>query len=296
MDGNGRNESSIPIQNNDLTSPEDAIAPKSVFSDSANPEQTIPRSSEPTLSKIQTCHEDGNNSRGQEELQTQYPNSGIGSDILPGSAAGRSPAYNKPEHLHSKTWDGVGTRQADLTVERDKGEPTSLIQRNVLQGDEGRYATKKLLARYIPEADPEDERALSRIWSSKRSTVLGFQQFLAYLTAAVTISVMVWAIKSYPPSPGGIGTIFAGSCSTVQTADTLLHLGLNNLSTLFLGTGNFCLQLLAAPSVREVRTAHKKGKSLDIGVPSIRNLWYVKRTRVALWLAIGFTSSVLHLL
>ena len=159
-----------------------------------------------------------------------------------------------------------------------------------------RFATRKILSPYSPEADPENERAQSfRVWKSKLSTMLAYQQIMAYTIAATSLGVLVWLTKQFPPA-GGKGTVFTGNCSTVDAANTALHLGLNILSTLFLGAANFCLRLLMAPSLSETRDAHRSGHSLDIGVPSVRNLWYIDYKRKILRVALGFASSILHLL
>ncbi|KAK8010178.1 hypothetical protein PG990_009143 [Apiospora arundinis] len=56
------------------------------------------------------------------------------------------------------------------------------------------------------------------------------------------------------------------------------------------------MQILAAPTREEIDRAHAKNLSLELGVPSIKNLRYIKRTRFGLWLFIGLWSTVLHLI
>lgn len=51
-----------------------------------------------------------------------------------------------------------------------------------------------------------------------------------------------------------------------------IHLLLNVLSSLFLGAGNYCMQILVAPTGAEVQLAHKSGIYFDIGIHSIYNL------------------------
>ncbi|UKZ52632.1 hypothetical protein TrVGV298_006413, partial [Trichoderma virens] len=67
------------------------------------------------------------------------------------------------------------------------------------------------------------------------------------------------------------------------------------ISTFFLGAGNFCMQILVAPSRKEIDKAHSKGISLEIGVPSIKNLPHIRRRRRVLWGLLGLMSSLLHL-
>ena len=106
---------------------------------------------------------------------------------------------------------------------------------------------------------------------------------------------MCFAItKSNPPN--GIGTIFEGSCETVKNLDTWLHVILNGLATALVGASNYNMQCLASPNRAEVDEAHSKGKWLDIGVPSVRNLRHIALKRTLLWALLAASSVPLHLL
>jgi len=94
----------------------------------------------------------------------------------------------------------------------------------------------------------------------------------------------------------GIGTLYLGSCDKSKTIGLWLHLVINALSTLLLSGSNYTQQCLVAPSRSEIDAAHAKGRWMDIGVPSIRNLFKIKLERTLLWIFIGLTSIPLHLL
>ena len=94
----------------------------------------------------------------------------------------------------------------------------------------------------------------------------------------------------------GIGTLYSGSCEKSRTIGLWLHLGINALSTVLLSGSNYTQQCLAAPTRSEIDTAHARIRWMDIGVPSIRNLFRIKAERTLLWIAIGITSIPLHLL
>ena len=94
----------------------------------------------------------------------------------------------------------------------------------------------------------------------------------------------------------GIGTLYSGSCDKSKTIGLWLHLGINALSTVLLSGSNYTQQCLTAPTRSEVDAAHAKRQWMDIGVPSVRNLFWIKLERRILWFAIGFTSIPLHLL
>ena len=95
---------------------------------------------------------------------------------------------------------------------------------------------------------------------------------------------------------GRIGTFYSGSCDKSKTIGLWLHLGINGLSTLLLSGSNYTQQCLSAPTRSEIDAAHAKREWMDIGVPSVRNLFKIKPERTLLWIAIGVMSIPLHLL
>ena len=94
----------------------------------------------------------------------------------------------------------------------------------------------------------------------------------------------------------GTGILYSGSCAKTETIGLWLHLGINVLSTLLLSGSNYTQQCLAAPTRSEIDAAHARRRWMDIGVPSVRNLFRIKAERALLWVAIGITSVPLHLL
>ncbi|KAK5052655.1 hypothetical protein LTR84_002520 [Exophiala bonariae] len=109
------------------------------------------------------------------------------------------------------------------------------------------------------------------------------------------VVLMVIALTKYE-SHEGIGTLYTGDCDLVKHWDTGLHVLINVLSTTLLAASNFTMQCLRSPTRTEVDYAHARGRSLAIGVPSIRNLAYMKRRKALLWAALAFSSLPLHLL
>lgn len=181
--------------------------------------------------------------------------------------------------------DGGASRMPLLTEDGD--EPS---------GELYPFATVKRLSRYIPELDPESERAQTlRVKMSKRSTMLRIQLAVAFAVVVTNFAVLIWALKSYPPDSSGLGTFYFGDCSQVSNANTGLHVALNIISSLFLAAANYCMQILVSPSRLEVLRAHSKGTSLVIGVQNITNLAFIDPQRRYLWLLLGFLSVVLHL-
>ena len=120
----------------------------------------------------------------------------------------------------------------------------------------------------------------------------------AVLTAVVLSINLVFllvGVTRFAPSYG-IGTIYTGNCASVKRWDTALHLLINVLATAVLASSNFAMQCLSSPTRSEVDRAHGKKVSLDIGLASIKNLFYVDWKKGALWSALMLTTLPLHLL
>lgn len=93
-----------------------------------------------------------------------------------------------------------------------------------------------------------------------------------------------------------ISTIRKGDCADIEHIQLDVHLIIDIVSTLLLGASNYCMQCLSAPTRSDVNGAHQVGSWLDIGVPSIKNFWYLRRRKLVLWLVLGLSSVPLHLL
>ncbi|KAI9718441.1 MAG: hypothetical protein M1812_004162 [Candelaria pacifica] len=151
-------------------------------------------------------------------------------------------------------------------------------------------------APWFNEADPKHPRAKTwRTRWSNRTTALRVQQTLTALVFVINFTGMVWAWCAFG-TINYIGTVYQGDCKKTKQYNTWVHFLINALSTILLGSSNFCMQLLVAPTRRDIDHTHSSGGSLDIGVPSIRNLWKIERSRMVVWLLLGFSSGVLHLL
>lgn len=117
---------------------------------------------------------------------------------------------------------------------------------------------------------------------------------IAALSLIINIAVVAWLGSRNDGL--GVVEIFNGDCGKVQTMDIWVHLAINVISTLLLGGSNYCMQCLSAPTRLDIDRAHARGKWLDIGVPSARNLFAIPRYKALLWLILGLTSVPLHLM
>ncbi|PUU76467.1 hypothetical protein B9Z19DRAFT_1194727 [Tuber borchii] len=168
------------------------------------------------------------------------------------------------------------------------------------QGGGSKYSSIELLP-LDSEFTREQRNSLSPLWKSVWYT--GWHTgVLACATSVVVVLLINVSLTIYAATnpkykmERGIGILYSGSCDTSRTIGLLLHLGINVLSTLLLSGSNYTQQCLAAPTRSEIDAAHARRRWMDIGVPSIRNLFRIKAERTFLWIAIGITSIPLHLL
>ena len=99
------------------------------------------------------------------------------------------------------------------------------------------------------------------------------------------------------PTADWIGVIpVNGGCNAVKSWDSRLHLVLNVLGTALIGASNYNMQCLTSPTRLDVDAAHKKGKWLEIGIPSTKNLRFVAPRQVILWWCLILSTLPLHIL
>lgn len=149
-----------------------------------------------------------------------------------------------------------------------------------------------------PPPSGSQRRFKLRKWFSFSGWRVGMS-FCIAATAAVFVTNLgatIGLMTAHGTEGNGVGTITEGQCSRMKNISLWLHLAINILGTVLLAASNYCMQILSAPTRAEVDKAHRKGKWLDIGVPSIRNLFEINKRRACLWLFLGLSSIPIHLL
>lgn len=76
--------------------------------------------------------------------------------------------------------------------------------------------------------------------------------------------------------------IFSGSCATAERIDFGVHALVDVFAAVLLAGGNYVFQVLSSPTRGEVDAAHARKKWLDVGIPSVRNLAHVAKSRAVL--------------
>lgn len=120
------------------------------------------------------------------------------------------------------------------------------------------------------------------------------------LTSICGISLLVCLLVSLSKhNTGSLSAstiIFEGSCDDSRNLNIALHLLINVVSTAVLASSNFFMQVLNSPTRLEIDKAHSSLKSLDIGIPSIKNIRFLSGFKLLCWLVLFVTSIPIHLL
>ena len=118
---------------------------------------------------------------------------------------------------------------------------------------------------------------------------------LSFVALIVNISVYAWLFRTYK-AESGTASIKRGPCGMIRNANTGIHAALNVVSTLILGASTYAMQGMTAPTRKEVDAAHSKGKWVEIGTQSLRNLLYIRKRNAWVWALLSITGLPFHLL
>ncbi|KAH7115539.1 hypothetical protein EDB81DRAFT_286349 [Dactylonectria macrodidyma] len=136
------------------------------------------------------------------------------------------------------------------------------------------------------------------IFSSGWKSGLLFGASSCLLVFAINLGVTIWSttLPEGDADENHIRRILKeGSCSEIRKYNVALHLAINVFSSILLAASNYCMQCLSAPTRADIDKAHFRGKWMDIGIPSLRNLVDVPRKRAVLWGLLVLSSVPLHL-
>ena len=168
----------------------------------------------------------------------------------------------------------------------------------------GRQSLRRKLLRSGPanlSDDPSEDGIDSNPTIAQRYT--GWRAGTLVCCYAVLICIIVeavlliWAAKT---SVGGAGSglLYEGNCGKVRNMAIWLLLPLNIAATVLIGTGNYVMQVMAAPDRGEIDLAHSFAKTIAVGGIRFRDLrsgrgGYLRRST---WWILGISSLPIHLL
>jgi uncharacterized protein DUF6536 len=153
----------------------------------------------------------------------------------------------------------------------------------------------------IDKQNKEATSLIQRLLTVIRTRLIGWRFGVTGWVVAVIVTLFINIglsifVGYHRGFDNGIGTLLQGECSKISAYNIGAHLIINVLSTILLSGSNYCMQCLSAPTRREINNAHKRGITLDIGIPSLRNLRAIDRWKVLMWILLGISSLPLHLL
>ncbi|KAH7336430.1 hypothetical protein BKA65DRAFT_538551 [Rhexocercosporidium sp. MPI-PUGE-AT-0058] len=120
---------------------------------------------------------------------------------------------------------------------------------------------------------------------------------LAISILAVNLSVTIWLTgRALSSSITDSVLVYEGSCQGSERLSFWVHLAINILSSLLLGSSNYAIQVLCAPTRAEVDRAHGKKEWLDIGLWSFRNWKTIGSGRKVICVLLLLSSVPLHLI
>ena len=119
--------------------------------------------------------------------------------------------------------------------------------------------------------------------------------FASCFVFLINLILLLVAAVRYEGFQDGIATLARGG-QNIARISTAYHVLVNILSTVLLSSSSYTMQILSSPTRPEVDAAHSRGKWLDIGLLSTRNLRHINRKRPGLWFILAASSIPLHLL
>lgn len=108
--------------------------------------------------------------------------------------------------------------------------------------------------------------------------------------------ILTVVVAAKQKTSDGTAYIQDGDCDETKRLDIGLHLLINLFSTLLLGASNYSMQCLCAPTRQDIDKAHQQKKWIDIGVPSVRNVFRISWPRKLLWILLFLASVPVHLM
>lgn len=122
-----------------------------------------------------------------------------------------------------------------------------------------------------------------------------FNVLAAFVSGLVLLCCLIVSAVQPGSSLRSDTVLFYGNCETSRYLNIMLHLVLNIVSSAVLASSNYFMQILNAPSREEIDSAHRCLSSLEIGIPSLKNLPFLSGFKQCFWVLLVITSLPIHL-
>ncbi len=152
---------------------------------------------------------------------------------------------------------------------------------------EGRSQLRRTIAKYGPAytsaaiQKPLSAQSIHRKYEGWRTGIFLSSIIIGVCLLAESV-LLIWGLATGGPS-GGQGIIYEGDCRAAKDFTNVLAVLLNILGSVLIGTSNYTMQCLSAPSRKEVARAHANGRTLQIGSSSPSDILYMSSWKVSLW-------------
>jgi hypothetical protein len=113
----------------------------------------------------------------------------------------------------------------------------------------------------------------------------------------IVLFIHICAAALLPKGDYGLGILAENKdCALFRSKRTAWSLFLNTLATLLFVASNYGLQCLSSPTREDLDAAHAGGHSMEVGLPSVKNLSRIGWTRRFIWLLLAVSGLPLHAL
>lgn len=209
----------------------------------------------------------------------------------------RNDEFDLDQFVFSVQWTGENT-----IANRFYRAPSSSSHSDHLNAS-GPSLMKSFTSRVLPQSlTSKVEELTQRDRDNKREWVIGVLlcAFAATIVMIINIILTIIAVAvaySRTEDQGFVSaTLYEGKCSTQKNWARGLHLMINILSTIMLAASNYCMQCLSSPSRQNIDDLHPQQEWLDIGIPSLKNLFFIGLRRRVLWMVLLVSSLPIHLM
>lgn len=136
----------------------------------------------------------------------------------------------------------------------------------------------------------------SRQWIKGVHICAAGASVVLFINIILFITATILAHSNLRGSVFTTAIIYEGSCSVPKHWEIGPHFVINILNTVVLAASNYCMQLLSAPTRKDVDRAHSRHTWLEIGIPGLRNISATSTRQLILWLLLMITSAPIHLM
>jgi len=143
---------------------------------------------------------------------------------------------------------------------------------------------------------------VTKRWNKIRYSLKGWRgslkllSILAWILASANLAVSIdMTMRQGGINPGASVPILSGSCKQINQVKAWSQVAINAASMSLLAAANFAMQAWTALTRDEIDRAHRSGETVDVGIPSFRNMTRISLPRRILWVFMFLFAITIHL-